>query len=305
MSANPEPVRGSRQGTRMRLISGRIRQQRKKVVAPLRRGVFLLPVTITSLGLLSGFYSIVSSINGHFEVAAVMIAVAFVCDGLDGRVARASRTSSEFGVEYDSLSDVVAFGVAPACLAYSWALKPLNGLGIVIAGMFVVCGALRLARFNIQTETVDKNRFVGLPIPGAAAMIAGMALAYSYFELASPRMLTTAMAPITLALGLLMISRVPYPSFKTVTVHKRAPIELTIGVLMVAALLFAMPQLTAFLLAAAFVLSGPFLMLRGEEMQPKVPVLHPVPPAKAKDASPPANGKRTGNLHEEPGQHRV
>ena len=138
----------------------------------------LLPPSVC----LSGFYSIVSSINGHFEVAAVMIAVAFVCDGLDGRVARASRTSSEFGVEYDSLSDVVAFGVAPACLAYTWALKPLNGIGIVIAGMFVVCGALRLARFNIQTETVDKNRFVGLPIPGAAALIAGTALVIQLFR---------------------------------------------------------------------------------------------------------------------------
>jgi CDP-diacylglycerol---serine O-phosphatidyltransferase len=270
---------------RARLISVRIRQQRKKVVAPLRRGVFLLPVTITSLGLLSGFYSIVSSINGHFEVAAVMIAIAFVCDGLDGRVARASRTSSEFGVEYDSLSDVVAFGVAPACLAYCWALRALGGIGIVIAGMFVVCGALRLARFNIQTEVVDKSRFVGLPIPGAAAMIAGTVLAYSYFELASPRALTTVMAPITLTLGLLMISRVPYPSFKTMTLHKRAPVELTIGVLMVAAMLFAMPQLTAFVLATAFVLSGPFLILRGEEMQPKVPVLHPVTLANGKDAA--------------------
>src|SRR5579862_7926906 len=279
------------ESNRARLISGRIRQQRKKVVAPLRRGVFLLPVTITSLGLLSGFYSIVSSIDGHFEVAAVMIAIAFVCDGLDGRVARASRTSSEFGVEYDSLSDVVAFGVAPACLAYTWAIKPLNGIGIVIAGMFVVCGALRLARFNIQTETVDKSRFVGLPIPGAAAMIAGMALAYSYFEFASPRALTTVMAPLTLTLGLLMISRVPYPSFKTMTLHKRAPVELTIGVLMGAAMLFAMPQLTAFVLASAFVLSGPFLMIRGEEMQPKVPVLHPVP-AKEKEA-PAKNAKRT------------
>src|SRR5271166_1400198 len=294
MTASQLPVRKPHPGTRMRLISGRIRQQRKKVVAPLRRGVFLLPVTITSLGLLSGFYSIVSSINGHFEVAAVMIAVAFVCDGLDGRVARASRTASEFGVEYDSLSDLVAFGVAPACLAYSWALKPLNGIGIVIAGMFVVCGALRLARFNIQTDTVAKNRFVGLPIPGAAAMIAGTALAYSYLELASPRALTTAMAPITLALGLLMISRVPYPSFKTMSVHKRAPIELTIGVLMAAAMLFALPQLTAFLFAAAFVLSGPYLMLRGEEMQPKVPVLHPVPVPIGKNPSPTANGKQTG-----------
>ena len=305
MTPNPQTTRTFRQGTRMRLISGRIRQQRKKVVAPLRRGVFLLPVTITSLGLLSGFYSIVSSINGHFEVAAVMIAIAFVCDGLDGRVARASRTSSEFGVEYDSLSDVVAFGVAPACLAYTWALKPLNGIGIVIAGMFVVCGALRLARFNIQTETVDKNRFVGLPIPGAAAMIAGTALTYSYLELASPRMLTTVMAPITLALGLLMISRVPYPSFKTITLHKRAPIELTIGVLMAAAMLFALPQFSAFILATAFVLSGPYLMLRGEEMQPKVRVLQPVPATKAKDAVPAGNDKRTGALHVEPDQHRV
>ena len=121
-----------------------------------------------------------------------MIAVAFVCDGLDGRVARASRTSSQFGVEYDSLSDVVAFGVAPAMLAYTWALKPLGSLGIVICGMFVVCGALRLARFNIQTGTVDKSRFVGLPIPGAAAMIAALALAYSYFELESPRTLCIA-----------------------------------------------------------------------------------------------------------------
>jgi CDP-diacylglycerol---serine O-phosphatidyltransferase len=300
MKQNPEPTRDLRQGTRMRLISGRLRQQRKKVVAPLRRGVFLLPVTITSLGLLSGFYSIVSSINGHFEVAAVMIAVAFVCDGLDGRVARASRTSSEFGVEYDSLSDVVAFGVAPAVLAYTWALKPLNGIGIVIAGMFVVCGALRLARFNIQTDTVDKSRFVGLPIPGAAAMIAGTALAYSYFELASPRALTTAMAPITLTLGLLMISRVPYPSFKTMSVHKRAPIELTIGVLMAAAMLFAMPQLTAFILAGAFVLSGPLLMLGGEEMQPKQPVLR-VAASKEKHPAPAAGGK--GDAHNEADQH--
>jgi CDP-diacylglycerol---serine O-phosphatidyltransferase len=301
MTANPRTARDRREGARMRLISGRIRQQRKKVVAPLRRGVFLLPVTITSLGLLSGFYSIVSSMNGHFEVAAVMIAIAFVCDGLDGRVARASRTSSEFGVEYDSLSDVVAFGVAPACLAYAWALKPLNGIGIVIAGMFVVCGALRLARFNIQTETVNKNRFVGLPIPGAAAMVAGVALAYSYMELESPRMLCSVMAPTTLSLALLMISRVPYPSFKTITLHKRAPVELTIGVLMAAAMLFALPQLTAFILASAFVLSGPFLMLRGEEMQPKVPVLHPVPTAKGKDA-PSGNGKRTGGAHDEADQ---
>ena len=301
MTSNSELNREPRQGERMRLISGRINEQRKKVVAPLRRGVFLLPVTITSLGLMSGFYSIVSSMNGHFEVAAVMIAIAFVCDGLDGRVARASRTSSEFGVELDSLSDVVAFGVAPACIAYAWALKPLGGVGIVIAGMFVICGALRLARFNIQTGTTDKNRFVGLPIPGAAAMIAGMSLAYSYCELNSPRTLCTVVAPITLALGLLMISRVPYPSFKTITVHKRAPIELTIGMVMAAAMLFALPQLTVFILATSFVLSGPFLMMRGEDMQPKVPVLHQVPKTKGPARS--TNGKGTHSLHDSADHH--
>lgn len=265
-----------RDRARMRLISGTIREQRKKVTGPLRRGVFLLPVTITSLGLLAGFYSLISSVNGHFEVAAVMIAIAFVCDGLDGRVARASRTSSEFGVEYDSLSDVVAFGVAPATLAYSWALKPLGGIGIVTAGLFVVCGALRLARFNVQTGSTDKRRFVGLPIPGAAAMIAAMALAYSYLELDSPRMLCAVGTPLTLALGLLMISRVPYPSFKAINLHQRAPVELVIGVLMAAAMLFALPQLTVFILSTTYVLSGPLLMARGERMQPKMPVLHQV-----------------------------
>src|SRR5260370_9280350 len=126
---------------RMRLISGRLKEGQKKVVAPLRRGVFLLPVTVTSIGLLAGFYSLVSSIEGHPELAAVMIAVAFLCDGLDGRIARASRTSSAFGTEYDSLSDVVAFGVAPPTLVDCWALPPVGGLAIVACGVYIVCAA--------------------------------------------------------------------------------------------------------------------------------------------------------------------
>ena len=124
-------------------------------------------------------------------------------------------------------------------------------------------------------------------------MIAGGALAYSYFELSSPLTLCTAMAPITLALGLLMISRVPYPSFKTIDVHRRAPIELMMGVLMVAACVFAMPQVSAFVLAASYVLSGPILMVRGERMQPKIPVLRPVPSIHANKDALAAGGKRT------------
>ena len=299
MSRNSRRSREER--LRMELHSGQSRDSGITADSPLRRGVFLLPATITSIGLLSGFYSMVSAVTGHFEVAAVMIIIAFFCDGLDGRIARASRTSSQFGVEYDSLSDVVAFGVAPAMLVFSWALKPIGSLGIAVGGLFVLCGALRLARFNVQTATADKSRFVGLPIPGAAVMIASLVLAYSYFEFDSPRTLCTFMAPITLTLGGLMISRVPYPSFKTMKLEKRAQVELVIIMMVVAAMLFAMPQLTAFLLSAAYVLSGPALMIRGERLSAKVSVLRPVA-AKSHDANgsapQPDTAKRTRSLRD-------
>jgi len=303
MSRNSRRSREER--ARMEMIAP---EAGRKPDSALRRGVFLVPATITSIGLLSGFYSMVSAVNGHFEVAAVMIVIAFVCDGLDGRIARASRTSSQFGVEYDSLSDVVAFGVAPAMLAYSWALRPIGSLGIGVAGLFVLCAALRLARFNVQTASADKSRFVGLPVPGAAVMLSGLALAYSYFELDSPRTLCTLMVPITLALGGLMISRVPYPSFKTIKLEKRAQVELVIGMMVFAAMLFAMPQLTAFLLSTAYVLSGPTLLLRGESMSAKVPVLRPVATPKSQDANGAApaadTARRTRSLRDHQPEHR-
>jgi CDP-diacylglycerol---serine O-phosphatidyltransferase len=292
---------------RMRLLSGRIKEQHRRVAAPLRRGVFLAPATITSLGLLSGFFGLVSAINSHFELAAVMILIAFVCDGLDGRVARLSRTSSQFGVEYDSLSDVVAFGVAPAGIAYCWSLRLLGAWGVVIAGMFVICAALRLARFNVQTASSDKHRFVGLPVPGAAAMIAGSVLAYSYFELGSPHVLAGVMAPLTVALAGLMISRVPYPSFKTLNLRQHAPIELVAAMLLVLAFLFAMPQFTFFMLAAAYVASGPYLLLTGERSQALAPVLGPQGEKHGAQAAPARKGRSTaaparatGDLSENP-----
>jgi len=287
MNSN-QPRRNLERRARLRLISGRLKERRAKVVEPLRRGVFVVPATITSLGLLAGFYSLISSLNAHFELAAVMISVAFICDGLDGRVARMSRSTSQFGVEYDSLSDVVAFGVAPAALMYSWALKPLGPIAIMISGLYVVCAALRLARFNVQTGSSDKRRFTGLPVPGAAMLMAGSALAYSYFELNSPHLLCTLMAPVTLALAGLMVSRVPYPSFKTIDVRKRAQVEMMAGVVIVAAMLFAMPQFTMFMLALAYVSSGPVLMVRGERMK-KLPFLHRVEPEPSAAATAPAS----------------
>jgi len=252
---------------RIRLISGRLKV-RREVAEPLKRGVFLVPAAITSLGLLSGFYSLISSINRHFELAATMIVVAFICDGLDGRVARASRTSSQFGIEYDSLSDVVAFGVAPASLIYMFALTTVGNLGWVLSGAYVVCAALRLARFNTQVGMVEKRRFVGLPVPGAAAMVAGLVLAYSYFEFNSARALSAFAAPLTLALACLMISRVPYPSFKAIKHRDRVPLEVLALVLIGVAAMITLPQLTLFLLSTGYVLSGPLLFLRGQRIRP-------------------------------------
>ncbi|MGH7841222.1 MAG: CDP-diacylglycerol--serine O-phosphatidyltransferase [Candidatus Binataceae bacterium] len=258
---------GDEHVARLQLISGRLLEKRRPLESPPRRGVFVVPATITSLGLLAGFYSMISSIDAHFEFAAVMIALAFVCDGLDGRVARLSRSSSQFGIELDSLADVVAFGAAPAALAYAWALRPLGAVGAVISGLYVIAGALRLARFNVQTGSVDKRRFVGLPVPGAAGMMAGVVLAYSYFELNSPRALCAVIAIVTVALAGLMVSRVPYPSFKGIDIRRRAPLELMLLVILVAAMLIAMPQFTTFVLATTYVLSGPAMWLRGERIE--------------------------------------
>jgi CDP-diacylglycerol--serine O-phosphatidyltransferase len=278
----------SRNRATMRLISGRLRARRQRVAEPLRRGVFLVPATVTSLGLLAGFYSLISSINGHFEVAAVLIAIAFMCDGLDGRIARASRTSSQFGLEYDSLSDIVAFGVAPAALVYMKALKPMVPWSWTVCGIFVVCAGLRLARFNVQVATTDKRRFVGLAVPAAAAVIASGALAYSYFELESPRTLAIVSVAMTLVLAGLMISRVPYPSFKTLDLRQRAPVEIVAIVLVAIALAIAIPQVSAFAVSIAYMLSGPILYARGERIGEVAPILRPVDPSTTDSQSKPS-----------------
>ena len=139
------------------------------------RGIYLLPNLFTSAALFSGFFAIVQAMNGHFELAAIAIFIAMVLDGLDGRVARMTNTQSAFGAEYDSLSDMVSFGVAPALILYIWALKPLGKLGWLAAFMYCACAALRLARFNtkLEDEHQDKRYFQGLPSPGAAALLAG------------------------------------------------------------------------------------------------------------------------------------
>jgi len=153
----------------------------RPVGAPLRRGVYILPSLITTGGLFAGFYSVIASFRGDFFTAAVAVLVANVCDVLDGRVARLTNTTSRFGIEYDSLADLIAFGVAPGILVYRWALEPWGSWGWLAASLYVTCGALRLARFNVQYDVSEKRHFHGLPIPAAAEVIASTVLVYYYF----------------------------------------------------------------------------------------------------------------------------
>lgn len=187
----------------------------------LPKGVFLLPNALTTAALFAGFYSIISGISGNYIAAAVAVVVAGVLDGLDGRVARLTNTQSEFGVQYDSLSDLVSFGIAPALLAYNWSLfslreiSPMAGkLGWLAAFLFVACAALRLARFNTQVEITDKRYFQGLASPAAAGTLVSITWFFNDQGIAGETV-RWLMLVVTVFLGLLMFSRVRYFSFKT------------------------------------------------------------------------------------------
>ncbi len=148
-----------------------------------RRGIYLLPNLFTTAALFAGFYAIVQAMNGNFEYSAIAVFIAMVLDGLDGRVARLTGTQSEFGAEYDSLSDMLAFGVAPALICFSWALSQLGKLGWTAAFIYVACAALRLARFNVQLGSTDKRFFVGLASPSAAGLVVFMVYVFTEYSI--------------------------------------------------------------------------------------------------------------------------
>ena len=185
-----------------------------------RRAIYLLPNLITTMSLFAGFYSVVSSLNGEYMRAALAIIVAGVFDALDGRIARMTRSSSLFGVQYDSLSDSFAFGAAPAILMYTAVLSPLGRFGWLGAFFFMACGALRLARFNVQAQRVGEKHFTGLPIPAAAGMVAVTVLLVGEGSLTDP-MVEAAFIIGAYVLGLLMVSTIPYPSLKQVVIPRR------------------------------------------------------------------------------------
>lgn len=223
-----------------------------------KRSVPFLPNFITTMSLFCGFYSIMFSLRSDFHWAAILILIAGFIDGLDGRVARMTGTTSEFGKQYDSLSDVIAFGVAPAMMVYLWQLNAFGRLGFIATFLFVACGALRLARFNIDT-TGSMTHFTGLPIPVAAA---GVTSTYLLTEELT-RMIgpMPSIAPVAVlmwvyVLSYLMVSSIPYPSFKHVTYIKAHPFQLLVaGVLLLVVVALA-PELMLFILAVTFIVGG-------------------------------------------------
>jgi CDP-diacylglycerol--serine O-phosphatidyltransferase len=232
------------------------RRRRKRRDRRKFRGVFLIPNLITTGSLFAGFYAIVAAIDGRFLAAAWAIFISLVLDGLDGRIARITKSTSGFGVQYDSLADLVAFGVAPGLLVYLWALRPYHQFGWVAAFLFVVCGALRLARFNVQQGSMDPRYFNGLPIP-AAAMLIATSIAF-YYEIGewAPEKHVYILAMIYV-LSFLMVSNVKYISFKKVELFRRHPFHTLVGVVLVFVVIAAAPQIMGFIAMLLYVGSGP------------------------------------------------
>jgi CDP-diacylglycerol--serine O-phosphatidyltransferase len=221
-----------------------------------RKGVYLLPNMITTLSMFLGFLSMVWAGQGRFESACFAILLSAVMDGLDGKVARLTNTASEFGVQYDSLSDLVAFGLAPAMLLWHWQLSALGRVGVAAAFIYAACGALRLARFNISTAAVGKRFFIGLPIPAAGCTL----VTFVFFAALFPGALRPALPYLALALsvftGVLMVSRTRYFSFKEYDFLRLHPIRAMLGFLLVLGTVISAPRIMGFTLSAAYIAGG-------------------------------------------------
>ncbi|MDX1677135.1 CDP-diacylglycerol--serine O-phosphatidyltransferase [Arsukibacterium sp.] len=226
-----------------------------------RKGIYLLPNLLTTGGLFAGFFAIVSSMNGRFEAAAVAIFVAMIFDGLDGRVARLTNTQSEFGAQYDSMSDMLSFGVAPSLVAYNWGLADLGKFGWLAAFIFVACAALRLARFNANLSVTDGRFFQGLASPAAAAIIAGMVWTGSIYEIDGDN-IGYLVGLLTIVTGLLMVSNFRYHSFKDVNWRDRVSFLAILCVLLVFVVIAARPAEMLFGIFFIYACSGPVTTIR-------------------------------------------
>jgi CDP-diacylglycerol---serine O-phosphatidyltransferase len=227
----------------------------------LRKGIYILPNIFTSLNLFCGFYAIIASVDGNFLAAAIAIIIAGAFDNLDGKIARATNTTSEFGVEYDSLADLISFGLAPGLMIYLWALRPLGRIGWLAAFLFMACGALRLARFNTQTETVSSDYFSGLPIPAGAGMNAVTVLLCHRLDITVSNNPVIVMVMLYM-LSFLMVSTIKFNSFKKPELFKKMNFNALVAALLILIFIAAEPSIALFMSGAAYVLSGPITSLK-------------------------------------------
>jgi len=222
----------------------------------MRKGIYILPNLFTTANLLCGFYSIIIAMKGDYFMAAVPLLIAFVMDGLDGRIARFTNTTSKFGAEYDSLSDLVAFGVAPAILVYTWGLTEFGKWGWIAASLFVICGALRLARFNVQIGIIESKVFNGLPIPAAASVVATGIMLYSYLG-GEGKFHHIAILIGVFVIALLMVSNIKYYSFKDLNFFAKKPFMSFLLIVCVMIIVVAEKEIMIFTFALGYALSGP------------------------------------------------
>ena len=225
------------------------------------RGIYLLPNLLTTAGLFSGFYAIVSSMNGHFESAAIAIFIAMIFDGLDGRVARITNTQSEFGAEYDSMADMVSFGIAPGLVAYNWALSGMGKFGWLAAFVFVAGAALRLARFNTQVGIADARYFQGLASPAAAGVIASLVWVGASYHI-DGQSYGFVVGILTIIFGLLMVSNFRYNSFKEVDWKGKVNFLAVLLIVLVFVIVASSPESVLLVIFALYAFSGPITTIR-------------------------------------------
>ncbi len=229
-----------------------------------RRGIYILPNIFTSLNLFCGFYAVIASIDGKFVAAAVAIIIGVLFDILDGKIARATNTTSKFGIQYDSLSDLVSFGLAPGVMIYLWALKPLGRIGWLAAFLFTACGALRLARFNSQVGTISSDYFVGLPIPAGAGMAATTILFCNRVTV-SGNVNPILILVLLYMLSFLMVSTIKYNSFKKPELFRKMNFNVLVAVILIFIFIAAQPSIALFLLGVVYVMSGPYITIKHQK----------------------------------------
>jgi CDP-diacylglycerol--serine O-phosphatidyltransferase len=224
----------------------------------IRRTIYVLPNIFTSINMFCGFFAIISAINGNFKASAISIIIAGIFDLLDGKIARATNTTSKFGLEYDSLSDLVSFGVAPAIMVYLWALQDFGRLGWLECFLFMICGALRLARFNCQAGTISSDYFIGLPIPAAAGMNSVIILFFDRLNIQPIPMLSLIGLYV---LSFLMVSAIKFNSFKNAGFFKKTKFNFLVSAVLILIFIAAQPAITLFILGCLYITSGPVLFV--------------------------------------------